>query len=160
LQRTLKNAADMKNFLFTMLFVALALCVTSCRGGDPGVEINPAHLIGSWNHTQSYNIYKEDGVIVEEGTVIVSPDLRIVITFETGGATTVQFWVEGELDYASHGTWTLSDKTLRITEEGGTMSLPVEKLTPTTLVFAMSDQYVYDGVVYDQYSLVTFTKAN
>ena len=56
------------------------------------------------------------------------------------------------------GTWSLSDKTLRITVAGNTIEATIEKLTSTSLVISYTDHYVEDGVTYDDYERISFTK--
>ncbi len=149
----------MKRILFTAFLAALTLGLTSCPG-EKTIDPSSADLIGTWDLTQTYYIYKENGEVVDEDTETLPRDYRIAVTFNADGTSISEHYDEGELDSSFYATWTLSGNTLTITEDGDSMKHTVEKLDSRTLVLSFSYHEVEDGVTYDDFERMIFTKTN
>lgn len=143
-----------------MFLAALVPALTSCPGDEPPTVINPADLIGTWDMTQTYFLYRENGGLAGEGTELMPHDYRIAITFNADGTSTSEHYDEGELDDTFRATWTLAGNILTINEDGDILKHTVEKLDSQTLVLSISDHWVENGVTYDDYERMTFTKAD
>ncbi len=138
-----------------MLVAAFVLGFSSCKKEE---SFNSNDLIGSWSQTEIYYIYKIDGKVDEEDHENMPAGAEAIFTFKEGGALTVEYLEDGELWDSGSGRWSLSGKTLRISGEGDTNEATVEKLTSTSLVISYTDHYVEDGVTYDNYERISFTK--
>lgn len=148
------------NFLWLVgIFMLLPICLVSCSDDDEEGVGNKSDLVGTWESVSCTYQWKEDGVIVEEGT---DSDNDMRIKFNEDGTYASAEYYNNKWDWEEEGTWNYKNGkiTIRYEDEGESYSesATVKALTSSKLVIEYIDRYTEDGISYEDYALWEYRK--
>lgn len=148
------------NFLWLVgIFMLLPISLVSCSDDDEESVGNKSDLVGTWESVSCTYQWKEDGVIVEEGT---DSDNDMRIKFNEDGTYASAEYYNNKWNWEEEGAWNYKNGkiTIRSTYDGETYSetFTVKTLTSSKLVVEFIDRYTEDGTSYEDYALWEYRK--
>lgn len=151
LYKTLK-IKNMKKINFLWLVIILTLLpisFVSCSDDDEEGVGSTSELVGTWEIVSHTYQWKEDGIIIEEGT---ENDSNTRITFNEDGTCKGAEFYNDKWNWDWNGTWSYKNGKLSIAyPDSETETATVKELTSSKLVLEYIDKYTEDGTSYEDY---------
>lgn len=124
----------MKTKTFLMMLAAAAATMFASCGKDDNPE---KMIVGSWNETECLYIFTQGGMC--DTTSMFEAGESIDMTYKADKTyTSVYHSTDG--DSEDHGTWSVSDGKLTLTDEFGPMTYNIDRLDASVLNLSHNEE--------------------